>query len=222
MIILIVLALLPLTLPQTSAQRKDRSGLEVLSLEVKEKLITTQDGPSMVSSQPPVLNPDPAANRGTDRNEPTIVANTRDINQRIKDLRSLENKRGELPSRSKIVGVYESQARMKDNASKSILRFVGAYHLSDSTPDQEFFCKVRIEPGQTKTVRVMSRIPLGKVVNASAAGITPTPYKPTLEQLIINQVQYADGTTWQRANWNPVVLSRLRAKKVDKGKCLAL
>ena len=216
--------LLTLSLPQTQTDIQNRSGLEVLSLDVKEKVTYRDSGASMVSNRPPVLNPDPSANRGTDRNEPDIVAITRDTSQRMSDLQSVGNRKGDLPSRSKTVMTYESEAQMKNDTSKSITTFVWAYRASPTlqyTQDQEFLCNVKIGPGDTKLVRVISRYPRQRVVDISASSTNPIPEKPALTDIIVNQVKFADGRTWQRPNWNPVVLSR-RGRKPASGQCIAL
>jgi hypothetical protein len=46
--------------------------------------------------------------------------------------------------------------------------------------------------------------------------------KPTIKDVIINQIQFADGTKWERPNWNPLVLATMGARSVGKGKCGAL
>lgn len=203
-------------------QLQDTSGLKILGLEVKEKHVRDEWGPAIVSQKPPVITP--TLNRGTDRNEPTIAAINRDTSERMRDLHSVSNQRKELPSGGAMVLVYDSRALMKNDSSKAIVSFAWAYQASPSlqyTEDEEFLCDVKIGPGETKRVKVISRYPRQKVVDVSVSGTYSVPEKPTLTDIIINQVQFADGTTWQRPDWNATVLLG-RALNLSNGKCRAL
>lgn len=219
---LLIYTLLSLTFLQTPANLQEHSGLEVVSLEVKEIFHSHDFRPSMVSSQPPVIKPD--LNRGPDRNEPEIQKIERDRNDRARDLASLKNVKREDPYRPKIIPVYLSQAQMKNGTAKSIKRFVWAYRASPGlqyAEDQEIVCDVKIRPGDTKLIKVEARYPRQNIVNVSASSANSIPEKPSLKDLVINQVMFADGSTWQRPNWKPPIISK-RVKQMGKGKCLAL
>jgi hypothetical protein len=204
-------------------------GLQVLRLEVKKSTRKDYWRPSMISKRPPELHPD--LGRGTaDRTDPPNVASLKetrqDTGQRMQSMRDLDGKTGvEPPSRPFPVFIFRVQ--MKNSNIKPITEFVWAYHLPEAsgtqdTPDQQYLCNVRIEPNQTKLVKVTSSIPRFKVVNASAVGPPPTPHEPTFNDIIINQIQFADNDKWQRSDWNPLVLSLRGAKKLGKGMCIAL
>jgi hypothetical protein len=117
---------------------------------------------------------------------------------------------------------------MKNVSSQLVTGFVRAYHLPKFSPgtqdisDKQYLCNVRIETGETKLVNVVSPIPRFKVIDASAVSRPPAPHEPTLKDMIINQIQFADNDKWQRADWNSVILSRQGARKLVKGKCIAL
>jgi hypothetical protein len=224
--ILLTIALVSLTLSQTPGYPQDRSGLEVLSLQVKEKLKRFDEyHSSMVSQKPPVIKPDPAANRGNDPNQREFQRIEKDTTDRQTDLRSIENVKREDPYRPLTVPYYDSVASIRNNNSKSVTRFVWAYRASPAlqyTQDEAFLCQVGIKPGETKSIRVWAQKPRQKIVDVSATNANPVPEKPSLQDVIINQVQFADGTTWQRPNWNPAVLTRPGARALGRGKCIAL
>jgi len=221
---LFALALFSLTLQQSPTKLPTPSGLEVLSLKVKEKTLKADWGvPSMVSQKPPVLNP--SLNRGIDRDEPPILAINRDTSQRIRDLQSLGDQKHGLPARGGTSPVYESLAQIQNANSKAIVRFVWGFQASAHllyTEDQEFLCSVKINPAEAKNVKVISRIPHQRVVDVAASGANPSPEKPSLNDVIVNQVEFADGTIWQRPGWNAAVLARQGARKLERGKCLVL
>ncbi|SRR5258706_5869756 len=228
--ILFTLVLLSATLPQAQAILQGAPLLQVLSLDVKKESVREDDWRlSMVSIKPAEIHP--TLGRGDkDATDPPNVATLKetrqDTAQRMRDLETISNKRDE--SRFQMVPVYVFETQMKNTTSKPITKFVWAYHLPESspgaqdTPDKQYLCNVRIEPGETKLVKVVSLIPRPRVVNASAASTPPAPHEPTLKDIIINQIQFADIDKWQRPDWNPVILSRQGAKRLGKEKCIAL
>lgn len=221
------LILLSLTLPQTPSVPQESSGLEVLTLDVKEKAAKKYPhDPGMVSNKPPEIHPTLGRGDG-DRNDPPNVVSLeetrKDRDQRMRDMDALANKKPEFGSRSDLKPVYESRAQMKNNSSRSIVSFVWAYKASPAlqyTHDQEFFCNVRISPGTTKLLKIISRYPQQNLLNASA----PSPEIPSLKDVIINYVKFGDGTTWRRPDWRSDWNSRIRLERAErfvKGKCFA-
>lgn len=225
---LIALTLLTLALPQTATKVQDTSNLEITQFSYKTKLIERDRLVSqVVSMQAPVLDrstiklPD----RSPDEKNNPLLTVQRDTSQRMQDLDSLGNRAGRsIPPI--LVRVFAFQAQMKNSGSQPINRFVWAYRSSANPPDfvdQQYLCNVRIEPGETKPVRLISPIPRRKVVSVSASGTPPAPMNPAQQDLIINQLQYADGTTWQRPDWiGTILLTRAGARNLKRGKCIAL
>ena len=213
--VLFAVALLSLSTPQTQTAPQNPSGLEIVQFDFREKMVEANDFPrSMVSNWPPVIKPDPNV-------KPTGASQTSD--------ESIDRFAKSLPGPPvRRIKVYSFQTQMKNDSSRPVASFVWAYRLPQSSmdvqdaPDQEFLCNVRIEPGETKRIKVISPIPRPRVVNASASGAPPAPQKPSLQDMIINQARFADGTTWQRSDWNAILLTRVGARKLKNGKCLAL
>ena len=92
----------------------------------------------------------------------------------------------------------------------------------DHRPDQEYLCNVRIAAGETKIVTGGFSCAATQLTLRSTIKHHPNCHEPTLKDMIINQIQFADNDKWQRPDWNSVVLSRQGARKLDKGKCIAL
>jgi hypothetical protein len=220
---LLILTLLSLVLIQTPGDSQNQSGLEVLSLNVKAQVFSTQL--DLDSGEPPdsVTRPNPNANRPTDRTETESARLERQTNQRIQNMHTLENLKRDPSQHPSIIKVYESEAEMRNNSAKTITGFVWAYQASPAlqyTEDQEFVCAVKVTAGERKRVKVISIYPNQKIVSVSGTGAVSKPVKPTLKDVLINQVEFADGTSWKRPNWDPVVLLRLGAAKLGKGKCV--
>jgi hypothetical protein len=232
--LLFTLVLLSLTLPQAQAILQGGPGLQVLSLDLKKESVREDDWRlSMVSTKPREIHP--TLGRGDrDATDPPNVATLKEIRedtaQRMRDLELVSNKKDE--SRFRMVPVYVFLAEMKNSTLKPITKFVWAYHLpespsdtpaaADQRPDQQYLCNVRIEAGDTKMVTVTSPIRRPRVINASTASMLLAPHEPSVKDMFINQIQFADNDKWQRPDWNPVILSRQGARKLAKGKCIAL
>lgn len=220
LLIITVLSLVPL---QLSGNPQNESGLEVLRLSVKTHVLSgPQDGDGRDLPES-VTRPNPNAGRPTNRAETEHERLERQTSQRVQNMHVLEGlKRGPLP-RSSITKIYESEAEIRNNSSKAIAGFVWAYQASPPlqfTEDQEFLCAVKLAAGETKRIKVFSIYPNQKVVKVSGSGGVSNPVKPTLKDVIINQVQFSDDTNWKRPKWDPIALSRIGATKVSKGKCI--
>lgn len=232
--LLFTLALLSLALPSAGPILPESSGLEVLSLEVKKGSVRENDWRlPMISTKPPEIHP--TLGRGDrDRTDPPNVATLKetreDMAQRRRDLSAVSNMKDE--SRFRMIPVYFFKVQMKNTTLKPITRFVWAYHLPgspsdtsttpDQRPDQQYLCNVRIAAGETKMVTVASPLRRPRVIDVSTISTPPQLHEPTLKDMIINQIQFADNDKWQRPGWSSVVLSRQGARKLGKGKCIAL
>lgn len=219
-------ALLTLILQQSQPTVPDRSGLEIVEFTFKQEIVKDERfAPRMVSNEPPVLNPDPNLMR-VDRNEhPTRTK--REEKERLAKMSTVGGvAHTNTPPRPLPVdrNVYVFRATMRNDNSRPITKFVWAYQPKvEHVDDIEYLCNVQLKPGESKEVEVISPIPRQTVIDASASGTEPPPITPDLHHMIINQVQFADSTTWQRPDWNKSVLfTRSGIRKLGKGKCMAL
>ena len=64
----------------------------------------------------------------------------------------------------------------------------------------QFLCRVKVKPTKEKDLSVFSLLRPSAVVNAaSASDKSPTGLR---ERVLLNRVEYADGSIWQRREWN--------------------
>ena len=220
---LLILVLVSLPLTQTPTPQS-QLGLEVLSLNVKEKVVNPQVDLLAESDLPSsVTRPNPNTGRPTNRNESETDRIERQTNLRVQNMHAIANAKKEAEAgRVSSVKLYESEAEIKNGSSKPIARFVWAFQASESlqfTNDLEFLCDTKLAVGETKRVKVVSLYPNQKVVKVAASGAPAIPVKPTLKDIIINQIEFADGTKWERPGWNPLVMATIGARNVSKGKC---
>ena len=220
---LLIIGLSLLALAQMPSNPRDQPGLEVLSLKVKTQVLSPPS--NRVSEEPPdsVTRPNPNVNR-PNRTETETERIERQTNQRIQNMHVLENMKHEGNSpRPSTLWVYESEAEIRNSSPSTITGFVWAYRASPAlqyTEDQEFLCVVKVMAGENKKVKVISVYPNQKVVKVPGSGIVSNPEKPALKDVLINQIQFSDGTTWRRPNWDPAVLTRLGTTKLGSGKCI--
>jgi len=79
------------------------------------------------------------------------------------------------------------------------------YQFNDpANPDlvarRQFLCGVNIPPGKGKDLEGFSLSGPSDVVNVKT--LADNTAKPFKENVLINRVEYADGSIWQRKGWN--------------------
>jgi hypothetical protein len=65
---------------------------------------------------------------------------------------------------------------------------------------RQFLCGVNIRPGKEKELQVFSVAGPSEVI--SAASLADRSGNLFEEKVVINRVEYADGSIWQRRDWN--------------------
>jgi hypothetical protein len=224
--IFLVLTMLTLSLMAAPVPQTQKS-LEVLSLNVKDKIINPQVDVLAESELPDsVTRPNPNQGRPMNRAESETERLERQTNLRVQNMHAIEGaKKDAAANRATANRFYESEAEFKNSSGKVITGFVWAYAASPALQysyDQEFICDLKLAAGETKRVKVLSLYPNQRIVNVSASGAASVPVKPTIKDVFINQIQFADGTKWERPNWNPLVMATVGARTIGKGKCGAL
>lgn len=224
---LLTLTLLTLAFAQTPTKVPDTAKMEIAQFSYKMK-VTKRDrlASQVVSMQPPKLNnssiklPD----RSPDEKNNPLLTVQRDTSKRKQDLSSLSHMPSGPPDL--MVAAFEFQARVRNTGTRPISKFVWAYRSSANPPDfvdQQYLCNVQLQPGETKPIKLISPIPRRMVVNVSAISTPVAPLSPSAQDMIIYQLQYADGDTWQHPDWTKtVLLTRAGAQNLKPGKCIAL
>jgi hypothetical protein len=107
---------------------------------------------------------------------------------------------------------------------RSLLLFtVGSSYLPQNERKGHLLCNTRIEPNALTAVRVISPIPLRRVIRPTNPGQSDQPLTPALQDLGIKYVEFEDGSTWRHPEWNStVLLTREAIRKLGKGKCATL
>lgn len=202
----VILLLLAPALQQTQPVSQDLSGLEVVKIELKEKYVASEEY-EIIQNQ-------------TLRTRGVPLRPAEDLARRRIELRALSKIHSPDP-----VKVNYLQAQLKNIGANAILKFVLTYQMAvdePGTPDQQFLCNVQVATGQTKTIDLIPRL-IAHVVDTSGSGSKPVLAKPLVKEIIIDQIQFADGTTWQRPDWDKTsLLTPKGTQKLGKGKCMGL
>jgi len=179
-------------------------------------------GSGMIRS---VQEPDPPHNEPfrinqTVTNEPQEIKNRRDMAERRAAMISAETNAG--LSRIPISAVYFYRLRVKNSSTKVVKSFAWEYQsTSGPTPsDRQFFCSIKTKANESKEIELFSPLAPSHVVDASKAK-DKSEESPDAK-VNINQIEYVDGTVWQRHGWNPKTFSDDAVHKVSPGKCIGL
>jgi hypothetical protein len=104
--------------------------------------------------------------------------------------------------KSKPVDGFAYRARIQNTSSKVVDVLFWEYQFTDQTTTtrRQFLCGVLIKPGKEKELQAFSVSGPSEVVTveslANKTGAGPQ------EKVVINRVEFADGTIWQRKDWN--------------------
>jgi hypothetical protein len=212
---LIIILLFPLALSQNKIIRSTTSDLEILKFswtkyENRSSMVNLEADPM----PGPVHFPTPPRN-----NEPDIVRNTRDMNQRTMDLRRGEVQAARSGDKS-TEHIYVYHIKFKNSGSKVVKSFIWQYQEAESLPDmpaRQFLCEVKTKPNQTRDADVYSWFSPSRVVSVSARDSDPGQQVGAR----INRIDFEDGSTWEREGWDSAILTATDNPIPTNGKCFS-
>jgi hypothetical protein len=148
------------------------------------------------------------ANRNFERqrriNDP---AGVRDPNADTLDGRSAELDRITQESREskpRIDG-FTYQVRIQNNSARIIKAVFWEYQFKEKANPgnlsrRQFVCRVSVKPEKTKDLEIFTLNPPTGVI--SVGTLVNKPSSEFDESVIINRLEYEDGSVWQRKDWN--------------------
>lgn len=116
--------------------------------------------------------------------------------------KSVQDARTPKPS---AVDGYAYRIKVQNSSTKVIEVIFWEYQFIEPSDlsrvaRRQFLCGVNIKPRKDKEIHAFSLSgPSGVISAESLAGKTGN---PSQEKVVINRVEYADGTIWQRRDWN--------------------
>ena len=132
-----------------------------------------------------------------DPNEDTIDGRSAALEKSVQDSRTPQNKP---------VDGYAYRARVHNGGKSAIETIFWEYQFKETASPAEvarrqFLCVVNIKPDKDKELQAFSVSGPGTVISTASLS-NKTGEKLFEEQVLINRVEYVDGTIWQRKGWN--------------------
>jgi hypothetical protein len=167
-----------------------------------------------VVARPDAGGPSPApaliaSDRNFDRNSRgNDPASARDPNVDTPDGRRAAIEKAEREARSpKTVEVdgFAYKVKVRNSAAKAVEVLFWEYRFEEAADPanlarRQFLCGVHIKGGKDKELLAWSASGPNSAVSVdSLAGKAESPFR---ERVVINRIEYADGTIWQRKDWN--------------------
>ncbi len=202
---------------QTSTQ--DPSDLIVVKFscnkyETGGRMIRSVQEPDPPMNEPISINPAPRSD------EPQELKNRRDLQQRRADMRAAEINAALSGQPGSKIYVYRLQVK---NASAKIVKSFAWEYQPSTEPDpldRQFYCAVKTRPNESKEIELFSPLATSRVVDASKAGDKSA--KSSDAGVVINKIEYMDGSVWRRPGWNPNTFLPDAVQKIAPGKCIGL
>lgn len=196
-IILFLLLLIPVILFKAGTQQSADGPPDLEVGEVSSSKFRTYDPPQSVRRQ---LNSNKADTRSRESIYREEIRNRNSIENRSRDMLDLEQSVMGEPFSQKPVDVFRYRVNLKNTGIKVIKAIVWDYQASDTdqfidVTHRQFRCSAKIKPNENQRLEGYSTLPPTHVIAASGK-------KNFSERAIINRIEYADGTSWQRAEWH--------------------
>jgi hypothetical protein len=136
--------------------------------------------------------------------ENDIQRKDRLINERSAQLSDLDSI-ARQPTLGRSVMGYIYSVEFRNVGAQTIKSVTWEYQVSDpsdarNTASRQFQCAEQIKPNKSKEMKAFTPLAPITVIRVSPTG---EPQRPLQERVIVNQIEYADGTIKQRAGWKP-------------------
>jgi hypothetical protein len=203
------LLLLPLLLSFTPQQRDPadaRAPLAVLAFKwAKSRQAPAQQEPAGTGPAPTITRAHTNFERNARVNDPPEARDptteTPDGRAAIIEKNVQESRRPAL----KPVDGFAYRVKVRNDGPKAVEVIFWEYRSAEAANPaaaarRQFLCGAQIKPGRDKELQIFSTAAPAAVV--SAGGTTDKPGELPADAVVINRVEYADGTIWQRAGWS--------------------
>jgi len=204
LLLLLLLLLIPGSLAQNSAGQGDKSPVVIITSKWFRDRQPIDNAVSV--SVPPVAavtSADKIYERQKRVNDP---AGTRDPKADTLDARGAELDRIVQESReAQPVDGFAYQIKVQNTGTKPVRNVFWEYRFREiAKPDnvarRQFLCSVEIKPEKQKDLQAFSLGGPSDIVNVKS--LTKDPNKQFEGAVLINRVEFGDGTFWQRKDWN--------------------
>jgi len=189
---------------QTSAPADQKAPVVVVSASwMRDRQASDQAVQSAIGPAPAITKDSKLFERQKRVNDP---AGVRDPNADTLDARGSELERIVQQSRqAEPVDGYLYQVRIQNVSPKVIHNIFWEYRFMEvgnttNVTQRPFLCGGEIKPERQKDLQIFSLVGPSEVVNVKS--LAKDPGKSYRAAVIINRVEYSDGTFWERNGWS--------------------
>ena len=139
------------------------------------------------------------------------IRNRNSIENRSRDMADLERSVMGESYYQKPIDLFRYRVNLKNTGIKVVKAVVWDYQASDTEEfndavHRQFRCTTKMKPNQNQRFEGFSVLPPTRVITASGT-------KSFSERVILNRIEYTDGTSWQRSEWRePEVTSNYSSR----------
>lgn len=142
-----------------------------------------------------------------------------DTGDRMRDLRTLDDHASQSASTGRLLTYYAYFLKVK-NSSQKLIRTVYWEFQSTGPDDRDslirpFICRVKIKSLEAKELKALSSLPPLRI-------ITGRPGSGAKEQVLINRIDFDDGSIWTRDGWHAGVSVENASEGLASGQCRRL
>lgn len=152
------------------------------------------------------------------KNESQEIKNKRDMNERRAEMKATVD--AAKTTKRDDPDKYLLQLEVRNVGTNVIKTIVWEYQPTARATERmeyalhQYVCNVKAKPNESKKFELLSPSNPMKVVEADAET-----GKPKTGKVVINRIDYADGTTWKRKGWSVLIPSET-ISDLGNGKCL--
>ncbi|HJY27869.1 MAG TPA: hypothetical protein VJ306_07500 [Pyrinomonadaceae bacterium] len=208
-IVVFLLLLTPVILFRTGHQQPAGGPPDVEVGEVSSSKFRTYE--SVDPSGRQRLNSNKADTRSRESVYREEIRNRNSIENRSRDMADLERSVMGEAYNQRPIDLFRYRVSLKNTGIKVVKAIVWDYQASDTDEfvdavHRQFRCTSNMKPNHSERFEGFSPLPPTRVITASAA-------KSFSERVILNRIEYADGSSWQRADWRqPEVTSNYSSR----------
>lgn len=197
-IILFLLLLMPVILFKAGSQQPADGPSDVEVGEISSSKFRTYESVDPTGRQR--LNSNKADTRSRESVYREEIRNRNSIENRSRDMLDLEQSVMGETLNQRTINMFRYRVNLKNTGSRIVKLIVWDYQASDTDQfadaiHRQFRCTAKIKPNQSERVEGYSVLPPTRVITASGT-------RSFSERVIINRIEYTDGTSWQRTDWH--------------------
>jgi hypothetical protein len=209
LLLLLTLLLFASALQQQPIDQKDSRLIVIKFKWAKERQLSQLSG-SLPTSGPSM-------------NEPLPVNQARDSHGDVRNKRDVATRRAELEANANMANSSKKRAdtfrvhlEVKNETSAIIKSFVWEYQPKPTPGNyvsKQFVCATKAKPNESKKFDFVIPFAPVRVINANTKEA-----KSEDGEVIINRVEFTDGSVWMRQGWTGLVPPE-KTKDLGNGKC---